>query len=540
MHVTRRATALLLALALVIAVVVVTVAVVDHDSGTSSGTERSAATAVTMQDGGSIRVEGASLRIPPGSITGDGRLTARTEQASPAITRASAVTSVLRLSLASAPVLFTLSGARLVRAATLTLAVRPGALPHDSPVAARADAVWLSYYDPRTHRWQPVPSHYDPARHAVTARISHLSLWAALTWAWAAVGLSLRKALSALGSGQPRPPNCPRVSEVSVSEAGGQDPPLIGCPAENTPGSLTVTITNNRAYAMVLRSPADATAGPPDYKGFEDYVRNLQAVSNALGGSYLAPMAALSYTVPLNGPADVFSAGPSWKTYVLDEAVPVATTLFDIVTAGYAKCILDNVTITEPSLADAPGLITECLPGLAQGLLVVRLYEDYITPLLNYVQDVLQAYDLAHDAILNIRGEVQLTRPNPTPELYVHTGYEPGAIYRSSNYPARISFNRSAYISGLRWTQIGTLNATATGTLNTYDATNGAAAAYPIRISASSPEECTVTLYPQGFPSPTQTIQAYIFGTVTLIAQPGSSPPDLSAYTLSPVCDPAA
>lgn len=540
MHITRRAAALLLALALAIAAVVVTLTVVVHNSGASSGTARSAATTVTMQGGGSIQVEGATLRIPPEAVTGDGRLTAHTEQASAAITRPTAVTPALRLSLASAPVLFTLSGTRLVRAASLTLAVRPSALPPDSPVATRADAVWLSYYDAQAHRWQPVPSRYDPARHTVTAQISHLSLWAPLTWAWAAIGLSLRQALSALGSGQPPTPNCPKVSGVSVSEADGQDPPLVGCPTESTPDSLTVTITNNRAYAMVLRSPADATPGPPDYKGFEDYVRNLQAVTKALGGSYLAPTAALSYTVPLNGPADVFSAGPSWKTYVLDQAVPVANALFDAVTAGYADCILDNVTITEPSLAEAPGLVTECLPGLAEGLAVVKLYEDYIAPLLNYVQDFLQAYDLAHDAILNVHGKVQLTRPNPTPELYVHTGYEPGTIYRSPNFPAQISFNRSAYISGLSWTQIGMLSATATGTLNTYNATNGAAATYPIQIDASDPEECTVSLYPQGSPSPTQTIQAYIFGNVTLIALQGSSPPDLSEYMLSPVCGPSA
>jgi hypothetical protein len=540
MHITRRAAALLLALALVIAAVVVTLTVVVHNSSASFGTARSAATTVTMQGGGSIRVEGATLRIPPGAVREDGRLTARTEQASAAISRATAVVPALRLSLASAPVLFTLSGARLVRAATLTLAVQPSAVPKDSSVATRADAVWLSYYDPQAHRWQPVPSRYDPGRHTVTAQISHLSLWAPLTWDWAAIGLSLRQAFSALGSGQPPPPNCSGVSGVSVSEAGGQYPPLIGCPIESTPGSLTVTITNTRAYAMVLRSPADATPGQPDYKGFEDYVRNLQAVTKALGGAYLAPTAALSYTVPLNGPADVFSAGPSWKTYVLDQAVPVATALFDTVTLGYADCILDNVTITEPSLADAPGLITECLPGLAQGLVVVKLYEDYVAPLLNYVQDFLQAYDLVHDVILKVHGDVQLTRPNPTPELYVHTGYEPGEIYRSSNFPTQISFNRSAHISGLSWTQIGTLSAIATGTLNTYNATNGAAAAYPIQINASDPEECTVTLYPQGSPSPTQTIQAYIFSNVTISALQGSLPPDLGAYMLSPVCGPSS
>lgn len=123
-----------------------------------------------------------------------------------------------------------------------------------------------------------------------------------------------------------------------------------------------------------------------------------------------------------------------------------------------------------------------------------------------------------------------------TPEFYVHTGYEPGTIYRDPNFPAEISFNRSAYISGMKWTQIGPLGATATGTLNTYDPTSGGIAAYPIQINATDPRQCLVTVYPHGYPGPTQTIEADIFGNVSLVALQGSSPPDFSTYTLSPAC----
>jgi hypothetical protein len=530
MHITRRTAALLMAVVLVVVAVVVTLTVVVHRSSTTSDTARSATTTVTVQGGGSIQVQGATLRIPPGAVTGNGQLTARTEQASAAITRPAGVTPAQRLSLASQPVSFTLFGARLVRPATLTLTVRPSALPQGSPVAARTDAVWLSYYNTQIQKWQPVPSRYDPSTHTVTAQISHLSLWAPLTWDWTAIGLSLRQAFSALGSGQPSPPNCPAVSGVSVSEAGGQDPPLIGCPIESTPNILTVTITNHRAYAMVLRSPADATAGPPDYKGFEDYVRNLQAVTKALGGSYLAPTASLSYRIPLNGLADVFSAAPSWKTYVLDLAVPVATGLFDTVTLGYANCILNNVTTTEPSLADAPGLVTECIPGLAEATAIGSFYEHDIAPLLNYVQDFLQVYDLAHDAILRVHGGVQITRPNPTLALYLHNGYTLGALYKYPNFPSAFALDNHDYLSGMTWTQISASGASATATLNVDtcnpDCASGTYTTYQVKMVASDPEECSVAVYPQ-YSDQSQTVQAYVFTNVAILAV-NTSPP--SAY----------
>jgi hypothetical protein len=286
-----------------------------------------------------------------------------------------------------------------------------------------------------------------------------------------------------------------------VSQAGGQDPPLVGCPTESTPNTFTVTIANHRAYSMVLRLPPDATAGPPDYKGFEDYVRNVQAVTKALGGSYLAPTASLSYTISLNGPADVFSAGPSWKTYVLDLAVPVATGLFDTVTLGYADCILDNVTTTEPSLADAPGLVTECIPILAEATAIGRSYKHNIAPLLNYVQDFLQAYDLAHDAIVQVHGEVQITRPNPTLALYLHNGYTLGALYKYPNFPGTFALDNHDYLSGITWTQISASGASATATLNV-DTCNPSCAAgtymtYPVKMIATNPQECSVAVYPQ-------------------------------------------
>jgi hypothetical protein len=530
MHITRRTAVLLVALVLVVAAVVVTLTVVVTRSSTTSGTAGSASTTVTVQGGGSIRVEGATLRIPAGAVTGNGQLTAHTEQASAAITSPAGLTPALRLSVASPPVSFTLSGARLVRPAILTLTVRPSALPQNSPVAAQTDAVWASYYDTQVQRWQPVASRYDPSTHTVTTQISHLSLWAPLTWDWPAIGQSLRQAFSALGSGQPSPPNCPPVSGVSVSEAGGQDPPLIGCPAESTPNALTVTITNHRAYAMVLQPPADATAGPADYQGFEDYVRNLQAVTKALGGSYLAPTGSLSYTIPLNGPADAFTAGPSWKTYVLDLAVPVATGLFDTVTIGYANCILDNVTTTEPSMADAPGLVTECIPGLAEATAVGRFYEHDIEPLLNYVQDFLQVYDLAHDAILQVHGEVQLTRPNPTLALYLHNGYTLGALYKYPNFPSTFALDNHDYLSGMTWTQISASGASATATLNVDtcnpDCAAGIYMTYQVKMVASDPEECAVAVYPQYSDQP-QTMQAYVFTNVAILAV--NSPPP-SAY----------
>lgn len=235
--------------------------------------------------------------------------------------------------------------------------------------------------------------------------------------------------------------------------------------------------------------------------------------------------------MPLNGPADVFSGGPSWKTYVLDLAVPAATALFDTVTAGYADCILDNVTTTAPSLADAPGLVTECLPGLAEATAIGKFYEENIAPLLNFVQDILQAYDLAHDSILKVRGAVRISRPNPTPELYLHNGFTLGSLYTSPNFPKLFGLDNHDYISGMQWTQVLTAGASATGTLNldncTPDCAQGTDETYLVKMVATEPEECSVAVYPQ-YSDQSQTVRAYVFTNVEILAV-DSSPP--SAYT---------
>ena len=529
MRTSKRLVALLLALALVVAAAVVTLTLVTHNSGTA---KLRPTAAVTVQGGGTVRVAGATLHIPPGAVSANGQLSVQTERSTTALSKAATTDrSALRLSLAAAPVQFELAGTRLVRPATLTITVRPSALPQGWSAATRPDTVWLAYYDPQTLRWQPVASRYDPGTHTVTAQVPHLSLWAPLTWNWAAIGLSLRQALSAIGQGPAPTTACAGANGVSVSNAGGQDAPLIGCPTERTPDNLAVSITNTRAYAMVVQAPADATLGPPAYVGFQDYVRNQQAVTQALGGSYLAPGASLAYTVPLNGPADVFSGGPSWKTYVLDLAVPAATALFDTVTAGYADCILDNVTTTAPSLADAPGLVTECLPGLAEATAIGKFYEENIAPLLNFVQDILQAYDLAHDSILKVRGAVRISRPNPTPELYLHNGFTLGSLYTSPNFPKLFGLDNHDYISGMQWTQVLTAGASATGTLNldncTPDCAQGTDETYLVKMVATEPEECSVAVYPQ-YSDQSQTVRAYVFTNVEILAV-DSSPP--SAYT---------
>jgi hypothetical protein len=82
--------------------------VIAEPGAVTSATARSATAPVTVQGGGSIQVKGATLRIPPGAVTGDGQLTARTEQATAAITTPASVTPAVRLSLASPPVSFAL------------------------------------------------------------------------------------------------------------------------------------------------------------------------------------------------------------------------------------------------------------------------------------------------------------------------------------------------------------------------------------------------------------------------------------------------
>jgi hypothetical protein len=190
------------------------------------------------------------------------------------------------------------------------------------------------------------------------------------TWDWAGTTLRLRQALSALASGRARPASCPGVPHVTLASAGGQDPPLIGCAAKARPGTLTVSLTNNRSLTMVMSVvPADATPGPASYTGAAAFLTDhafREAFARRLGSAILPPTETIPYSVPLHGPPEDFSASITNRSKLLDLALLAGEEGLGGITHQYLTCLLNTVLRTQvPSVADLPGLATDCLPVLA-------------------------------------------------------------------------------------------------------------------------------------------------------------------------------
>jgi hypothetical protein len=525
--------------ALVTALLLFTPVISGCASHAASPTSRSATFAeapVTVHGGGVVRLAGAKLVLPPGAVSADGRVIARVQPASPAPTATAVNKPSPHLLLAATPVQFTLIKSRLIHPATLSFPVSRRALPANAPRALGPDLAWLSYYNPQTHHWQPVPGRYHPATGTVTATVTHLSTWASQTWDWQAIALRLRQSLSAFGSGRAAPQSCPPIPHVSISAVGAPDPPLLGCATQVTSDTLTVTITSNRSYAMVAHAPADATPGPSSYNGFEEWARSRQAVTNVLGGPYLPPAASLTYTIPMHGGTEVFNAASSPKTHVLDEALVAATAVFDAVTPQWVSCVLATVARSQPaSFADAPALAVKCFRVLAQAATILT---PYLTPIMNNVQTILQTYDRAHDVALKINGQVQITRPSlPLPEFYYASAVQPEYLYVSPSYPQRLGIDNADWIDIQTVNSWGPYSLTMTGVLNYNNCqpscAGGQMLTFPVQVVATAPQTCSVQVGKLGSTSPED---AYVFSKISVNALSGSPPSFLVGNSVLKVC----
>jgi hypothetical protein len=406
----------LVIVAVLVAAGAITAVVVTRAGGHGS----SAQAAVSAQDGGSVSLGDATLTVPAGAVSGNGQLVATTSGSPPAGFGSSALVG------ASAPVHFSaLDGAKVTGTLVITFRVPSAGVPVGLPASAAASAVWLDFYDPGAGRWQAVASSYDPATGTVTARVAHLSWWMPWTWDWSGMALRARQALSAFGLGRAPAVSCPGVPGVTVTSEGGQDPPMIGCAAKADAGTLTITLTNNRGLSMVLSTiPPDARPGLPSYSGFYDYVASSATATAVLGGPDLPPGGSRTYSLPPSGGPVTFTAAPTVSSYVLDLAAVAADTLigkveYEKINGDYAKCTLDAVATTTPSLADAPSLAVSCLHVLA-GL--VPGYDDLVkaigTKALAVLQlaviDIkllLQTGDLAYDDLRVVQASVDIMRP---------------------------------------------------------------------------------------------------------------------------------
>lgn len=471
---------------------------------------------VTPAAGGSVVLGPARLVLPAGSVAADATVVALNGGPPAAVAPPDAGLTP-QVAIASEPVTFNLTGAAAAEPATVTFRVAPDTVP----VNETGDGgVWLARAAPGSERWSPVGGQYDRNAGTVTAQGEPSGSWAVWTWDWRGIELRLRRQLAVLGTGRAALFDCPGVEGVRAV-ADGRDPVLLGCARSAREGQVTVDVTGNRGYSMVLRVPDGADPGPPSYRGFEEYVRTRQRVVDALGGVYLAPTATLPFTLDARGDPVRFSAEPSWKTHVLDLSVPAATAVFDVVTLGYAECVLDSVARSGPTpLRDAPELILACFPVLAQATAALRFYLEHLEPLSAFLRTTLAALDEGRDQLAGETGVLRVTRPSmPAPSLYVSTGYERGALYPPTALPSRIGINNHEYIEELQWSAETSSGATATGVLNQLNCepscADGLYRIYDVEVIATAPESCSVTVYADGSDE-SRPVQTYAYTTVSI------------------------
>ncbi len=529
----------------VIAVLVVLVAATAcGGSGNPSPSAVSTAdVAVTSAHGVTVRLAGgAILAIPPGAVSGNGRLIARVggqQEGTNLSLSGQSVSAMPVLAVAGSQVSFELTGATLVHPAALTVPVDPAALQQAGSAVSQPDAVWLGFYDAVGHRWQYVGGRYDPVTHSVSAQVTHLSLWAPFTFAWQQIGTVLRQGLSALLSERATLAPCPGVSGVAVSDSGGPDGPVIGCASQADASQLTVTITSNRGYAMIVPTPGGVTSGPPQYTGYTEFLQIRPDVVKKLGGQYLAPTESLTYTMPLDGSPIVFDAAASVKTYVLDVGILLTRIMLNARSFGLSDCLLDNMANSGPlPLSAAPGLLVECIPllgGVAKD--ASAALGDFVTALAFAKEYVGAVLDLNGDARSNFSGTVRITRSSlPLPDFYYADAVLPEMLYVSPAYPRELAIDNHEGIAIQSLTEWGPDTMIMTGVLDEDECQPDCAAGpivdFPVQVVATDPLTCTLQAFPgSGLPQ-----QAYVYSKISVNALSGNPRSDLVGDSVFEAC----
>ena len=411
-------------------------------TSSSSTTGDSATIRVMAADGGTVRVGGASLTIPAGSLDRDTDVRLSVAEADPAdaatsssaqtsaetsanvesTTGADPATASPEADAISAPPFFQaagpmvsgdLGGAHLSQPATLLL-------PLSTPIA---DGTVVGYLDEQAGKWAALPSTVDTAAKAITTEVPHLSSYQPWAWDLDAVRSGLETTFASLaGAGvalRADPPQCQAApSGVSVAVTGGRsgDPSLDGCIEDAGNGQVRLRVVNNRSYGMVV-TPADGAtleklsrggtlAAFYQAKGFAD-----------VGGDYVPPGGDADYLLPAEGPMVSATGTWSWKTYTLDVAFGLwltlagrgASALSPIELVKVGKCLGDKVFSDPPTSVD--GAIRTSIGCLG---LLDKVWLAPLALLQGLLIDLAGAYDAGQDTGLGSPGVVTVTRP-PVP-----------------------------------------------------------------------------------------------------------------------------
>ncbi|GEM_PF-1497269 len=300
--------------------------------GCSTGQPHAAAPAavivgVAPGHSSSLRLAGGlEVRVPPGAVSGPGRLSGSVASAPAAAPSGMMLAGpVYRLSVA---------GTRLTGRVRLTVPVPPlGA----SGAAAGPDAALLVFYDAAAGRWQPVPATYNPAARTLTTTTPHLSVWSVLrldTGKILAGATDLLKGFIGVAdtTAQPACPGSSQLAADGIRVESDHGSLVKWCAGVSGTGSPLLQVADNRRYAMESDFPADWSVHPV---GAPDPVteRIISAVTHVLspaaaGGAsaIIAGGRTVQFTVPAGSSGEV-QTQPSAEGYLIDAFLYGADTL---------------------------------------------------------------------------------------------------------------------------------------------------------------------------------------------------------------------
>jgi hypothetical protein len=373
--------------------------------------------------GGVIRVGGASLMVPAGSLDRDTDIALAVGGQPPV--------GVPDLFQAAGPAVHgDLGGAHLTHGATLSLPLPAGV----------TGGVGAGYLDEQARAWRPRQAAIDSREHVLTLQVPHLSWYQPWTWDLGALKSKLEQYFGKLvGYGvalRTDPPHCAAApSGVATAVTGGRsgDPSLDGCVEDAGGANVRLRLINNRPYGMVVTAPDGSRLESLSRGGL---LAALYQEKNSLahvGGDYLPSGGEADYILPATGPIVTAIGVWSWKTYTLDAAVAMLLTVEGEGAppggAAAAAKVGASASKVPPAKLASVGLClgdklfsdppTDAASAIRDNIGCLGELDDLLLAPLALVQgliiDLAGALDAGQDLSVGSAGTVTLSRPAPQP-----------------------------------------------------------------------------------------------------------------------------
>lgn len=500
---------------------------------------------------------GLKVTVPAGAVTRPGELVGSVTRAPGGTPRSMAfATPVYDLHLTGT----SLKGhVELVVHLAGNTAVSPTAGPH---------AALLVSYDASAGGWVPAAATYDSATRTLTATTPHLSIWSVLqvsgTKILAAAASALKGFLGVAVAPQLTCPNTSQLASDGIHVTSSPGDLVKWCAGVSGAGAAIVRITSTRNYPVDTDYPSDwSVRRLGDIDPVTRAVLSLPNLLSLTGGSVRSVIIPSGGEIELSPPAGASAMTvivPSRQGILTDAllygvnelvmayghipwgpAVSSAKTVSAIRSAFQAKdCLtaLEALARGDTSTAAAAGAMFRSAVALditclahqwdtAYGIggQVGTFILSYLLWLADGVKLVIgDLHALVDNALYwsGYRIAFRTRTAAPIAELYVKTGYVLGSLYKYPSFPARIGLTNDDWIGQLHWAPGSQGTITGTGTLHhntcSPDCASGNYLTHPIDITASSPQDCAVKVYPYPNPNnePPHTVTAYVYNDLTV------------------------